>query len=415
MGRHRVRGLHPPSGARRRDAFPRAVPAPRRASSIVSPCSKDIETPALLLDADKLDRNCARMRDRVRRQGRDAASAREDREERRGHADRAGRAASGAITVSTLREADVVLRPRLPRHPLCGGHRAFEGAARRGARAARREGERDRRQRRGGAGAGEGAQCGRAHPTLVEIDSDGHRAGNPPGDPRLLEVADALGPTLARPHDARGRFVQLRRTEVHSRGGRARARRDGERRDDAALRAGTRARGERGLDADRDLRRLLRRRDRSAHRRLHLPRPRDGGPRRLRHRRHRDLGARIGDRPPARQELDHHRRGLDGDVARPRHAKQKVDQGYGVVCDASGRPIDDLIVIDANQEHGIVARRDGGPSNLRNTRSDRCCACCPTTRAPRRRNIRNIASLEAESPWRRGSASAAGESGTLGI
>ena len=42
-------------------------------------------------------------------------------------------------------------------------------------------------------------------------------------------------------------------------------------------------------------------------------------------------------------------------------ARQKVDQGYGLVCDADGHPIDDLIVTDANQEHGIVARRDGGP------------------------------------------------------
>ncbi|MGE0873139.1 MAG: alanine racemase [Burkholderiales bacterium] len=41
-------------------------------------------------------------------------------------------------------------------------------------------------------------------------------------------------------------------------------------------------------------------------------------------------------------------------------AKQRVDQGYGVVCDIDGRPIDDLIVTDANQEHGIVARRGGG-------------------------------------------------------
>ena len=41
-------------------------------------------------------------------------------------------------------------------------------------------------------------------------------------------------------------------------------------------------------------------------------------------------------------------------------AKQKIDQGYGVVCDAAGVPIEDLIVVDANQEHGIVARRDGG-------------------------------------------------------
>ncbi len=38
-------------------------------------------------------------------------------------------------------------------------------------------------------------------------------------------------------------------------------------------------------------------------------------------------------------------------------AKQAVDQGYGLVCDVAGRPLDDLIVVDANQEHGIVARR----------------------------------------------------------
>ena len=43
-------------------------------------------------------------------------------------------------------------------------------------------------------------------------------------------------------------------------------------------------------------------------------------------------------------------------------ARQTVDQGYGVVCDADGVPIEDLIVSDANQEHGIVARRSGsGP------------------------------------------------------
>ena len=42
-------------------------------------------------------------------------------------------------------------------------------------------------------------------------------------------------------------------------------------------------------------------------------------------------------------------------------AKQAVDQGYGQVCDAQGRPIEDLVVVDANQEHGIVARRAGGP------------------------------------------------------
>jgi D-serine deaminase-like pyridoxal phosphate-dependent protein len=45
-------------------------------------------------------------------------------------------------------------------------------------------------------------------------------------------------------------------------------------------------------------------------------------------------------------------------------AKQKVDQGYGLVCDAAGKPIEGLIVADANQEHGIVAHRSGEPARL---------------------------------------------------
>lgn len=40
-------------------------------------------------------------------------------------------------------------------------------------------------------------------------------------------------------------------------------------------------------------------------------------------------------------------------------AAQAVDQGYGVVCRLDGTPYDDLIVIGANQEHGIVAPRPG--------------------------------------------------------
>jgi D-serine deaminase-like pyridoxal phosphate-dependent protein len=40
-------------------------------------------------------------------------------------------------------------------------------------------------------------------------------------------------------------------------------------------------------------------------------------------------------------------------------AAQAVDQGYGIVCDAAGRPIPGLIVQTANQEHGIIACRPG--------------------------------------------------------
>jgi D-serine deaminase-like pyridoxal phosphate-dependent protein len=45
-------------------------------------------------------------------------------------------------------------------------------------------------------------------------------------------------------------------------------------------------------------------------------------------------------------------------------SNQRVDQGYGVVCDESGRIIPDLIVIKANQEHGILALRPGSEARL---------------------------------------------------
>ncbi|MCA0273818.1 MAG: DSD1 family PLP-dependent enzyme, partial [Proteobacteria bacterium] len=45
-------------------------------------------------------------------------------------------------------------------------------------------------------------------------------------------------------------------------------------------------------------------------------------------------------------------------------AAQAVDQGYGLVCDAEGRIIPDLIVTVANQEHGIIARRPGSMAVL---------------------------------------------------
>lgn len=40
-------------------------------------------------------------------------------------------------------------------------------------------------------------------------------------------------------------------------------------------------------------------------------------------------------------------------------ANQRVDQGYGIVCDEAGKVIPGLIMIQANQEHGVIARRPG--------------------------------------------------------
>lgn len=45
-------------------------------------------------------------------------------------------------------------------------------------------------------------------------------------------------------------------------------------------------------------------------------------------------------------------------------AVQDVDQGYGVVCNAAGRVIADLIVSSANQEHGIISLRLGAKGTL---------------------------------------------------
>lgn len=45
-------------------------------------------------------------------------------------------------------------------------------------------------------------------------------------------------------------------------------------------------------------------------------------------------------------------------------ANQMVDQGYGLVCNARGRVIEDIIMISANQEHGILAIRPGSDRAL---------------------------------------------------
>jgi D-serine deaminase-like pyridoxal phosphate-dependent protein len=43
---------------------------------------------------------------------------------------------------------------------------------------------------------------------------------------------------------------------------------------------------------------------------------------------------------------------------------QAVDQGYGLVCDVDGRVLPDYTVVAANQEHGTIAHRSGNPARL---------------------------------------------------
>lgn len=45
-------------------------------------------------------------------------------------------------------------------------------------------------------------------------------------------------------------------------------------------------------------------------------------------------------------------------------ARHPVDQGYGLVCDIDGNAYGDLIVADASQEHGILAMRAGSDARL---------------------------------------------------
>lgn len=45
-------------------------------------------------------------------------------------------------------------------------------------------------------------------------------------------------------------------------------------------------------------------------------------------------------------------------------AVQKVDQGYGLVCDMLGNPLGDLVVAGTNQEHGVIALRKGAKGSL---------------------------------------------------
>ncbi|ASJ76218.1 DSD1 family PLP-dependent enzyme [Granulosicoccus antarcticus] len=45
-------------------------------------------------------------------------------------------------------------------------------------------------------------------------------------------------------------------------------------------------------------------------------------------------------------------------------AAQALDQGYGVVCDVDGNVLDELIIVQANQEHGVIACRPGSNRRL---------------------------------------------------
>jgi D-serine deaminase-like pyridoxal phosphate-dependent protein len=321
---------------------------------------EDIDTPALLLDREKLERNCRRMRERLRSHNvamRPHVKTAKSVEVTQTALD----AATGAITVSTLREAEYFfdhgfrdILYAVGMVPAKVGRVAE--LTRRGANISTIvdsvEGARALKQ-----------ACDKAGvriPTLVEIDSDGHRAGIAPGDKALLEVADVLGDSLRGVMTHAGDSYNCATTDA------IRAVAAREREAVVSSAAALRAKG------------------------------------------HASPVVSVGSTPTATFaesfagvsevrtgvyvfhdlvmaglgvcELDDiaisvlasvigHQREKNwlitdaGWMALSRDrgtANQKIDQGYGLVCGVEGRPLEDLIVVESNQEHGIVARRDGG-------------------------------------------------------
>ena len=314
-------------------------------------------TPALRLDATKVERNCRRMRERLQAEGvtlRPHVKTAKNVEVAR----MAVGAASGPITVSTLREAEyffehgfrdilyaVGIAPAKLERVLALAQRGADIAvvvdSVEAARAVSKLG--------GGVHA------------LIEIDSDGHRAGIRPGDAQLIDVGRALGSSL--------RGVMTHAGDSYNCG---------------------------GVDGIRAV---------AARERLAVVNCANA------------LGAAgmrcpvvsVGSTPTATfadsfegvtevrvgvyvfhdlvmaglgvcslddiaisvvaSVIGHQREKqwliTDGGwmaMSRDRGtARQKVDKGYGLVCGMDGKPIDDLIVSDANQEHGIISRRGGGP------------------------------------------------------
>jgi D-serine deaminase-like pyridoxal phosphate-dependent protein len=314
------------------------------------------QTPALLLDVAKVERNCRTMRERLEAHGvrlRPHVKTAKNVEVAR----LALGAEKGPITVSTLREAE---------HFLEHGFDDILYAVGVAPAKLERIAELAKQGARIGvivdsvAAAQAVARFSRRLYALVEIDSDGHRAGIRPGDARLIEVASALG------HAMRG--VMTHAGDSYNCDSVDGIRRVAARERDAAVGCAN-ALHEAGLECS---------------------------------------VVSVGSTPTATfadsfegvtdvrvgvyvfqdlvmaglgvcsiddialsvaASIIGHQRDKQwlitdaGWMALSRDrgtARQRVDQGYGVVCGEDGRPIDDLIVADANQEHGIIARRGGG-------------------------------------------------------
>ncbi len=308
---------------------------------------ESLETPCLVLDTDRLEQNIARMRDKIGAHGvalRPHVKTAKNIEVTR--LSLGGDFSRGKITVSTLKEAEfffsagirdilyaVGITPNKLDHAL--------------------------RLRRAGADltlildnveaarivTRKGATEGERFPVLLEIDSDGHRSGIQPDHPRLLEIARIV-------HEQNG--TVLRGVMTHAGGS-----------------YGCRSVEAIQAMAEQERAAVVHCAERLAANGLPCP------------------IISVGSTPTATFAktltgvtevragvfvfFDLVMAGLDvcsidaGFMALSRDrgtARQKIDHGYGRVCDIEGNPIENLNVLDTNQEHGIIGDRFGHSLDL---------------------------------------------------
>jgi D-serine deaminase-like pyridoxal phosphate-dependent protein len=337
----------------------------QRIYSVPAMTLETLETPALLLDADKLDANCRRMRERLQSHGvvlRPHVKTAKSVEVTQKALD----APSGAITVSTLREAEYYFdhgfRDILYAVGLVGAKvpRLAE-LVKRGAQVRAIVDSVEAARELNLASAKAGVRIA----ALIEIDSDGHRAGVRPDSQDLLEVAEALGDTLHGVMTHAGdsyncttvdgiRDVAARERDavVHSAGKLRRAGHACPVVSVGSTPTATFASNFAGVTEVRPGVYVF-----------HDLVMAGLGVCRIEDIAISVLASVIGHQREKNWILvDAGWMALSRDRGT---AKQRIDQGYGVVCDAGGHPIEDLIVVDANQEHGIVARRGGGAIDLK--------------------------------------------------
>ena len=325
----------------------------------------EVETPRLVLDRVKLDRNLARMRARAEALGvalRPHLKTAKSVEVARLAVD----PARPRLTVSTLKEAEAFAAAgwRDILYAVAIAPNKVEHAAR-----IRREGadlslilDSVEAARALGEAAG---RLGVRFAVMIEIDSDGHRAGVKPADPRLIEVARAVAasPALAlngvmthagASYDCRSLEAIADMAETERSGAVAAA---------AAIRAAglpcpevsvgstPTALTARTLDGVTEFRPGVYMFHDLVMAGLEVCRPENIAVS--------VLATVIGHQAEKRWLI------TDGGwmaLSRDRGtAAQAVDQGYGLVCTEAGEILSDVLVTGANQEHGIIAARPGTP------------------------------------------------------